>query len=248
MPRRSATHLLWTGLALAALAVPVAAAGELWRWTDADGVVRFTPDPDRVPVARRSTLVPVEAGLPPAPPRDPALANPPAIFAPPGDPTRLEDPWSPPEPTREIEGRLLRDPDEIVIEVPSGAPLAAPPGPDAQTHEEPAEQTLEEPAARTLEEPAARTLEEPAAQTPAVAAAPSELAASEPPRRLSPDEEARRAEIVAAIARDEEVLKAHVSSSDDPSIVASPELRAIAERLPALQAELRALDAQGSRP
>jgi hypothetical protein len=59
---------------------------------------------------------------------------------------------------------------------------------------------------------------------------------------------ARCAELVAAIARDEEALKAHVSSPDAGPLVASPELRAIAERLPALQAELRALDAQSASP
>jgi len=61
------------------------------------------------------------------------------------------------------------------------------------------------------------------------------------------DPAARRQELLAAIARDEEALKAHVSSGDG-HLAASPELREIAERLPALQAELRALEAQAAAP
>jgi hypothetical protein len=61
---------------------------------------------------------------------------------------------------------------------------------------------------------------------------------------LPPELEARREQLVAEIARDEEALKAHVSAAGDQPLSASPELRAIAHRLPALQAELRALEAQ----
>jgi len=85
----------------------------------------------------------------------------------------------------------------------------------------------------------------------ATATPPTRAPSASPPapaRPLSPDAEARRAELVAAIERDEEALKEHVSSGQDASIVTNPELREIAERLPALQAELRALDAQSAAP
>jgi hypothetical protein len=38
------------------LLAPVAGA-EIWQWTDAEGVIRYTPDPDRVPASSRATLV-----------------------------------------------------------------------------------------------------------------------------------------------------------------------------------------------
>ena len=66
---------------------------------------------------------------------------------------------------------------------------------------------------------------------------------------VPPQSSARRAELVARIAKDEERLKALISStSPDGSapLVDSSELREIARRLPALQAELRALDERAS--
>src|SRR3990172_1171626 len=66
--------------------------------------------PDRVPSAQRSTLVRVEPGMTPTPQREPAVAKPPAIFAPPGDPALATDPWNEPERARAIEG-------EVVVEV-----------------------------------------------------------------------------------------------------------------------------------
>jgi len=235
MKRRSAARPLLTGLLLAALAAPGSAGAELWRWIDADGVARYTPDPDRVPAARRSTLVRVEAGMTPAPQREPAIAKPPPIFAPPDDPAVAEDPWNAPTRAREVEGQILRDPGEIVVEVPTAEPPPAPPSPPAPPEAAPLRAVPTESAP-------------PALATAAPPASPPTLAAPATPRPLSPDREARRAELAAAIARDEEALKAHVSSGADASIVASPELRAIAERLPALQAELRALEAQSAAP
>jgi len=262
---------LLTGLLLAelaALASPGAAA-ELWRWIDADGVARYTPEPDRVPASRRSTLARVEAGMPPAPQPEPAQARPPAIFAPPGDPTLAEDPWNAPEPARAVEGRIIRDPGEIVVELPTAEPPAPPaPAPEAAplssepqaaarpelASPEPAPQRppRSELASPVVAPPdlAPPDAAPPEPATPAVAAVSAPAGASAPaaPRPLSPDREARRAELADAIARDEEALKAHVSSGGSASIVASPELREIAERLPALQAELRALEAQSAAP
>jgi hypothetical protein len=66
-----------------------------------------------------------------------------------------------------------------------------------------------------------------------------------PAREASPGDAQRRAELVAAIERDEEALKALISAagSDEPgTLEQSQELREIARRLPELQAQLRALD------
>jgi hypothetical protein len=237
MERRRAARPLLLGLLLAALAAPGGARAELWRWVDEDGVARYTPDPDRVPAARRSTLVPVEAGMPAVPQPEAAAARPPAIFAPPGDPALAEDPFNAPERAREVKGEVVRDPGEIVVEVPSAEPARPTPPAAAPPPSGSAPATASAP-----ERPSAPLA------TAARPASPPAVAGPSAPRALSPEREARRAELAAEIARDEETLKAHVSSSGDASIVDSPELREIAERLPALQAELRALEAQSAAP
>jgi hypothetical protein len=220
MRPRSAARPLLLGLLLAALAAPGGAGAELWRWIDADGVARYTPDPDRVPAARRSTLTRVEPGMASAPSPKPAVAKPLPIFAPPGDAALEQDPWNAPGRAPAVEGEILRDSRELVVEVPT----TPPPGPSRDSRE------------LVVEVPTAPPPSPPSAAPPAPA----------PP--LSRDAEERRAELVAAIARDEEALKEHVSSAQDSSIVTNPELREIAERLPALQAELRALEARSAAP
>jgi hypothetical protein len=252
MQLRSAARPLLVGLLLAALAAPGIAGAELWRWIDADGIARFTPDPDRVPAARRSTLVRVEAGMPPAPAPEPAVARPLPIFAPPGDPALAQDPWNAPERAQEVEGQTLRDTREIVVELPTAEPPSPPPplpGPPETAAPPPAPPEAAPPPLATAAPPSAPPEPEPTAQaTAARPQSPPSVAPPAPEPPLSPDGEARRAELAAAIERDEEALKQHVSSGDAPSIVASPELREIAERLPALQAELRALEAQSAAP
>lgn len=240
MERRRAARPLLLGLLLALLAGPGAARAELWRWVDEAGVARFTPDPDRVPLARRSTLVRVEPGMPPAPPPPAASQRPPAIFAPPGDPALAEDPFNAPDRAREVQRETLEDPGEIVVEMPSAEPPpTSPPAPGGPT-------SRAAPATAALPEgPSAA----PATAAPLEASATPARPTSPPaPPALPAQREARRAELAAAIARDEETLKAHVSSSGDASVVDTPELREIAERLPALQAELRALEAQSAAP
>ncbi len=262
MRPRCAAPALLLGLLLAALAAPGDAGAELWRWIDANGVARYTPDPDRVPAARRSTLERVEPGMPPAPTTEPAIAKPLPIFAPPGDPALEQDPWNAPgrapavegevlrdsrpvedevlRDSRPVEGEILRDSRELVVEVPTTPPPSAPPSPPAPTQSAPFDAPTAEPAPLEAGPTALATATPP---TRAPSASPPA-----PARPLSPDAEARRAELVAAIERDEEALKEHVSSGQDASIVTNPELREIAERLPALQAELRALDAQSAAP
>jgi Aspartyl protease/Domain of unknown function (DUF4124) len=71
-------------LACALAVASAAAAAELWQWTDAEGVVRYTNDPETIPPALRgrardvgspqprspSASVPTEATIEPRPPAD----------------------------------------------------------------------------------------------------------------------------------------------------------------------------------
>src|SRR5215468_11673522 len=105
---------------LLALALAVAARDargelpELWRWIDADGIPRYTPDPDYVPSAQRGTLVRVEPGMLKAP--EPAHeVRPAAIFVPPGEPPLEADPFNAPAPAR------------VETEIVAPVPLEAPP-------------------------------------------------------------------------------------------------------------------------
>ncbi|MEE9607730.1 MAG: hypothetical protein V3U03_08305, partial [Myxococcota bacterium] len=89
----------------------------------------------------------------------------------------------------------------------------------------------------------------PVAHPPAqpVSSPPSTSAVAQAPAPPAAELAARIAELEGAIARDEEALKqliseAHAESSDP--ILESEELREIARRLPALQADLRALREQ----
>jgi hypothetical protein len=65
-----------------------------------------------------------------------------------------------------------------------------------------------------------------------------------PPAPLTPEQRSRREELESRIAQDEEALKRLLSDTDldAADFEQSPELREIAVRLPALQAELRALE------
>ncbi len=226
----------WAAALLLAMAMPAYAAPELYRWIDADGSVRYTPNPNRVPDARRDTLVRVEPGMAPPPPTVPAgAATPAAIHAPPGEPGA--DPFSAPDPPRRALAPVPADegpsvdagpPDAVASEAPAAA-AAAPAEPAAETH------------AAVAPPPALSA-------GPARAASPSRtaVAANPAPQQLR----SRREELVAQIAEDEETLKALISAAraeaGDP-LIDSDELREIARRLPVLQEELRALDEQSAR-
>jgi hypothetical protein len=197
-------------VALAAALLAPAAFAEVWQWTDAEGAVRYTPNPDRVPESQRASLAKVEPGmnLP-----TPSPSKPPVMYAPPEELPFGANPFEAPEPARTLESP----------ELPKVEPSAAP-------------------------EPA-RTPELPEAE-PSTALAPRAPPSEEPepppaPRPVSDAERARRAQLEEQIAADHETLKELISrestEGDDP-LRESPELREIARRLPALQAELRALE------
>jgi hypothetical protein len=207
-------------LALAAAPLASVAVADLWQWTDAAGVVRYTPDPGRVPDGRRGTLLKVEPGM---------VLPPPMAVSPSGTAAPTETPPG-----------LYAPEDEISFEAdPFNAPGQA--------------RSLE---VRDVPEPQAATTPDPAvAESQAVASAPAPPSASSPPESppnaapLSPGQLSRRAELEAQIARDEETLKDLISRAEaegDEPLQSSPELREVAARLPALQAELRALEGSGA--
>jgi len=80
------------GAALVAAGDPVAGSRTLYQWTDAGGIVRYTPDLGRVPSSRRHTVIPIAPqasrfadGGAEAPAADPALS----LSTPPSPPTAL---------------------------------------------------------------------------------------------------------------------------------------------------------------
>lgn len=112
-------------LALALLAP--SASAELWRWQDAAGTVRYTPDPGRVPSSRRGSLVRVEPGMPPiatpAPAAPAATASPP-LYAPADEFSFASDPFNAPEQARTLRGEEVPEP---AGEPPSASAAAAGP-------------------------------------------------------------------------------------------------------------------------
>ncbi len=262
----------WAAALVLAVAVPAYAAPELYRWIDADGSVRYTPNPSRVPNARRDTLVRVAPGMAPPPPTAPAgAATPTAIHAPPGEPGA--DPFDAPDPPRRALAPVPTDegpsvdagpPDPVTSAAAAAAAPAEPavetraafaPAADPSSDSAPIEPESEAPAASAVApaEPAAET--HAAAAPPAAvsagsagAASPSQAAAAASPQL--PELRSRREELVAQIAEDEEMLKALISEApaeDGEPLIDSNELREIARRLPVLQEELRALDEQSAR-
>jgi uncharacterized small protein (DUF1192 family) len=178
----AAVGLLGAAMSLAGaavgLALPAPAAADegarLYRWSDEQGAVRYTPDPSRIPRAQRAGAQPVEPGQPP-----------------PGDEAT---PVAPPASER------------------SGASLGDSPGPPGSPEPAQPEET----------------------SPPAGESGVSDL-------------DARIRELEASIARDQQLLQAMIASpaqGDGDSLAESPELREIARRLPALQAELRRLRAE----
>jgi hypothetical protein len=234
-------------VALAAALLAPGAFAEVWQWTDAEGVVRYTPNPDRVPQSQRGSLLKVEPGMVlPAP--GPSKA--PVIYAPPEEIPFGADPFEAPEPARTLESpgppepaRTLESPgppeEERTLEAPE-LPKA-----DPSATPEPA-RPPEVPKRPEAEPPTSFAPRDAPSEAPAPRAAPGQEPEAPPaPRPRSDAERARRAELEAQIAADQETLKeliAREAMEGDGPLRESPELREIARRLPALQAELRALE------
>jgi hypothetical protein len=107
-------------LLLALLGSP--AAADVWQWTDAEGVVRYTPDPERVPAGRRDTMVKVEPGMPAPRPR--GAPTPGAVYAPSQELPRGVDPFNAPDQARSLEAVDVPEPGPG--DPPAGAAAPAP--------------------------------------------------------------------------------------------------------------------------
>jgi hypothetical protein len=229
-------------------ALPVVRAGAepsapaLYQWTDERGNVRYTPDPDRVPSSQRGTLQRIEPGMPapsapPPPEAQPRPAPAPSAVVSPAPPA----PSPAPAP--------LAIPAPVATPTPTAAPVpveapAPPPEPMAAPLPAPAPAVASTP----VSPPAAAPPPAPA-PVPAPATAPSAAPASPPAPPA--DEGDREQQLAAAIAADEEALKALISApiaAGDPPLADSAQLREIARRLPELQAELSALRERRAPP
>jgi hypothetical protein len=119
------------------------------------------------------------------------------------------------------------------------APVEAPPPAVVSTPTPPAPAPAPVAVAPVSATPVAAAPVAPAPVAPAPAE-PTPVSASAP----SADDATREQELAAAIAADQEALKALISAPGvpgEPPLTDSPELREIARRLPELQAELAAL-------
>jgi hypothetical protein len=124
--------LLLAAAAPCLLSAPAVQA-EIWQWTDAEGVIRYTPNPDRIPDGRRSTMVKVAPGMPlvtkpEEPPDAPAIAGPPGDFE--------ADPFNAPQRARSVEVTEVPEPAWAVDSAPPDAAdtaAAAAAGAGAQT-------------------------------------------------------------------------------------------------------------------
>lgn len=259
-------------LLLAALLLPSGAAAELWQWTDADGIIRYTPELGRVPGSRRGSAVRVEPGMAmPAPPAPAAAPEPAAALHAPADEVDFAaDPFNAPDQARTLRAEPLPAPPAPAAHaeatspapppVASAPPAPAPPSaPAAATAAAPAPAPAAPGAAVAAASPRPTPAPTPAPRGPSaaptapVSSAPASVAATSgssaapaappPPERSPAEARARRNELEAQIAADQERLKQLISAAGaEGGVEGSPELREIARRLPQLQAELRALE------
>jgi hypothetical protein len=225
----------------------------LYQWTDEQGNVRYTPDPDRVPSGQRATLQPVEPGMPatsapgrpvtaPTEPAPPPLQPPPAASAPPAPvavPSAVAAPSARPHPSL-----APVEPGSAVV-----APVAVPSATTAPVG-------VPGVATAPVDVPDAAAVRAPSAAAASVAvpnATPrseSRPAPSTAPQPAAADA-TREQQLSAAIAADQETLKTLLAAPPIPGETASvdsPQLREIARRLPELQAELRALRERQTPP
>jgi hypothetical protein len=233
----------------------------LYQWTDERGNVRYTPDPDRVPIAQRGSMQRIEPGAPP-PSGAPALPAPnanrtpaasavmpgaaPAPTAPSAPPPKQEPPVATPEPIQPLE--------PMEATAPAATPPAPPPPPAPVTSREPAP-AAEPPAPAAEPAPAVSAAPAPApasAPTPAPVPAPAVTAPGPAPAATSSTSvAAREQQLLAAIAADQEMLKTLISTPVAPGespVTDSEQLREIARRLPEMQAELAAIRERRTAP
>lgn len=254
--------LFLIGVALSAEpALAQESAPVLYQWTDEGGNVRYTPDPERVPSSRRDTMQRVEPGVPPAsasprpgpapgrapaastvmsptPPAAPVLSAPPApVAAPLPSPT----PATTPAPIAAPDPVAAPAPVAAPVPVPAPAPVASPPQELAPAAAPPAPAAAPAPTLGSGD-PAGPASTTPHREAPSIPAPAPDPAAADA---------AREQQLAAAIAADQETLKALISAPAVPGeapLTDSPQLREIARRLPELQAELAALRERRAPP
>jgi len=117
---------------LTPLLLAPAALAEIWQWTDAEGVIRYTPDPGRVPEGSRATLVKL------APDSGPPSDSEPAYFAPAAE--LGVDPFNAPERARSVDVTEVPEP---AWEVDAGPPDPAAAAGAAATEAAPATESEE---------------------------------------------------------------------------------------------------------
>lgn len=193
------------------------ASADLWRWIDAEGVIRYTPNADRVPDESRNSMTRVESGMAAAParPATPTAApvEPTPLYAPADEFSASADPFNAPDRAQTLRGDDVPEPLEPSATLPLGAEPAARRAPQAVALPSATPSAIPEPI-------------------PAISNAPG----------LSDAQAERRAKLIEGIDRDETALKELISSGRTPASEPSDELRAIADRLPQLQEELRVLE------
>ncbi|MEX2206650.1 MAG: DUF4124 domain-containing protein [Myxococcota bacterium] len=232
MLRHAARSLLALALALA----PASADAALYRWVDEQGVTHYATDLEAIPSSARDTALEI-------------VTSPAPVAATRALPVRPATPAIEPTPP------------------PAAAPAPAPPMPPIIEPEPPAPIAIESPPLEP-ETPELPVAEPATAVTPPASSEPSTATeaapASEPStatpgsaplfpgpaatRQLPPDDPraAEVAELEAKIAADRETLRQMISTKrwDSAELASDPNIRAIAERLPRLQAELAALRAE----
>lgn len=255
-PLRVARALLW------AMLLPAAAAGDaradepvVYRWIDSAGVSHYTTQPSRIPdeyedsvqEIRRSAPGSSPSGLvrvpeaPPAPagPAPTATSPPPAVAAPPPEPAA-------PKVTPEGEFE----------EAPLGSPKAGPAAdrPSADSAGKTTEPAAAAPAGPDVAAPppgfirgtAASPRPTPPSTPPEAPRAPAEPLSPEAEQALDQRIVALESEIESDQGRLQNILS-QPPAADGPRIAEREDFREIAQRLPKLQADLKALREQRTR-
>jgi hypothetical protein len=233
--------------------------GVVYQWTDADGIVRYTHDSDRIPRGERDSVVRLEPGMPATDPLERAepMGTIPSMLGGPIPEGATVDPDEPSlTTTAPTPAPAPRTDDESPIGQPIPAPEAAGSAPALESPAAgPAPADGGEQGAVVLPgwwgapEPYAP---EPPGQEPAVDGPDRLLAQLQTDPRTDPGEtlpasddlDGRIRSLEAEVSRDEGRLKDMIADSHAdavPNLQNSPELREIAGRLPDLQAELVAL-------
>lgn len=231
MLRRCLGLLVAVGLAATAAS---ADAPRIYKWVDSNGIAHYTTDPDRIPKSLRNRIESLDRTEPEP---TPSFERPAAAF--PSEPDENEPAIEAREPESPPEGATTATP----------APAVSPPEAARTVPSERSPSEIAVPSARTSAGEAWATRDAlPRGRGSSVLA---EGAASPAGRAALAEErealDARIAEVEAAIARDEGVLKDLITDprlDEETPLFDRPEFLEVSRRLPELQAELADLREQ----